>query len=115
MQLSIETTEKAEREDSCQGKILQNKNDCTEDSKIHQEGRIEIYIQNQVENIIDALTLVVKDFKFTLVLPIHIESSLQDSMSTGIIVGGKQLELRSLSRQKGHLMFRTRIELSYNN
>jgi hypothetical protein len=103
MQLSIETTEKAEREDSCQGKIIQNKNDCTADSKIHQEGRIEIYIRNQVENIIDALTLVVKDFKFTLVLPIDIESSLQDSMSSGIIVGGKQLELRSLGRQQGTL------------
>jgi hypothetical protein len=60
---------------------------------IKKEGKLEAYARNQVEQIIDALTLQVKEFEFTLALPDE-----DGKQGPEIHVGGHSVELRSLGR-----------------
>jgi len=62
--------------------------------KIKKEGKLEAYIRNQVEQIIDAFTLNLTDFEFTLGLP-----PSADGRKSEITIGGQSVELlRSLGR-----------------
>ncbi len=75
------------------------------EEKLENEGIVATFIKNQVEQMIDALTLIVTDFKFTIVLPpVEREDGNENIMrSSGITVGGKQLELRSQGRKAGEM------------
>jgi hypothetical protein len=61
---------------------------------IKKEGKLEAYVRNQVEQIIDALTLQVKEFEFTLALP----DDNDGKQGPEISVGGQSVEIRSLGR-----------------
>eukprot|EP00978_Attheya_sp_CCMP212_P048878 scaffold589462_cov59-Attheya_sp.AAC.1 len=61
--------------------------------EIKKEGKLEAYIRNQVVQIIDALTLNLTDFEFTLGLP-----PSADGRKAEITIGGQSVELRSLGR-----------------
>ena len=106
MQLSIESidTRTVENPPSTDSSVKNDAASTTHtvvNEKPNQEGRLEAYIRNQVEQIIDALTLIVSDFKFTLILPKDTEDTEQSIKSSGLEIRGKQLELRSLGRQEG--------------
>ncbi len=64
-----------------------------------QGGRLEQYIRNQVEEIIDALNLIIADFKLTLILPKGKHDNEKVRYS-GFSIGGTKLELKSLGRQR---------------
>ncbi len=82
------------------------KKEETELKKITKEGAVEKYIREQVEHIINALTLCVTDFEFTLELPscnLHdgefSEPKDLEAFPSGIVAGGKRIELRSLGNK----------------
>eukprot|EP00978_Attheya_sp_CCMP212_P013083 scaffold32689_cov46-Attheya_sp.AAC.4 len=60
---------------------------------LKKEGKLEAYIRSEMEQIIDALTLRVTDFEFTLCLP-----SIASSDGAEISVGGHTVEVVSLGR-----------------
>lgn len=85
--------------------LPKNETDMKVNIEQKNEGRVQSYIRNQIEQIIDALTFILTDFKVNLVIQQHPNSSINDDISSftscccGVVIGGSQLKLESLGRQ----------------
>lgn len=65
-------------------------------AEIKQEGLLEAYIRHQVEHIIDALTLCVQDFEFSIELPPNTNGEISE-----ITARGSSVELKSVGGTLG--------------